>query len=203
MNIKPKIQKECKICKKTMFLQPSIAKTKTLCSRDCNIADIKSRKNRLGKKHTDQTKQNISNTKKGTVSWNKGLKGYLAGEKHLKYKDGKSKTKTYRTNINKLWIEKNRLKKNFLTMKRRSQLLKLTGTHTFEEWKKLCDRYNYMCLCCKRVEPEITLSQDHIIPVSKGGSDNIENIQPLCRSCNSRKYNKQIDYISTYQILTK
>ena len=68
------------------------------------------------------------------------------------------------------------------------------GTHTFKEWEMLKEYYNYMCLCCKRFEPEIKLSEDHIFPLSLGGSDMIENIQPLCVSCNTRKHARFIDY---------
>jgi hypothetical protein len=43
------------------------------------------------------------------------------------------------------------------------------------------------CLHCGSTED---LQVDHIIPVSKGGGDNIENLQPLCGSCNRKKSDK-------------
>lgn len=68
------------------------------------------------------------------------------------------------------------------------------GTHVFAEWETLKAQYNWICPSCGKREPEIKLTEDHIVPLSKGGSDNIENIQPLCRSCNSKKSTKIFKY---------
>lgn len=68
------------------------------------------------------------------------------------------------------------------------------GSHTLEEWNALKMAYEYTCPSCMKREPEIKLEEDHIVALIEGGSDDISNIQPLCRSCNSRKNKKTIKY---------
>ncbi len=77
---------------------------------------------------------------------------------------------------------------------RRARLEQASGSFTSREWKKLCKHYNYTCLCCGKCEPKIKLTVDHVVPLSMGGTNFIENIQPLCQSCNSRKGTTVVDY---------
>ena len=65
------------------------------------------------------------------------------------------------------------------------------GVFTKTQWESLCRKHKWRCLCCGKKKK---LTADHIIPLSKGGSNYITNIQPLCHSCNSKKHDKTIDY---------
>lgn len=66
------------------------------------------------------------------------------------------------------------------------------GTITSSQWQQLCERYGYRCLSCGRTDLPLTL--DHVVPLARGGSHSIENAQPLCQPCNSRKSARVIDY---------
>lgn len=55
---------------------------------------------------------------------------------------------------------------------------------------KIFERDDWKCVYC---ENKITLEIDHKIPFSKGGTTNLDNLQTICKKCNSKKRAK-IDY---------
>lgn len=67
----------------------------------------------------------------------------------------------------------------------RMALARFRGRHTKEEWEALKAEFNHRCVRCGR--EGYNLERDHIKPVYQGGSDGIDNIQPLCAWCNTAK----------------
>jgi 5-methylcytosine-specific restriction endonuclease McrA len=90
------------------------------------------------------------------------------------------------------WARRNPEVLRFHAARRRARKRGAEGDHTLLEWQALCAEYGHRCLACGC--SGMLLTQDHVVPLSRGGSDYISNIQPLCRSCNLRKGTKTIDY---------
>jgi 5-methylcytosine-specific restriction endonuclease McrA len=67
-----------------------------------------------------------------------------------------------------------------------------TGHISLPRWIELCAEHNNECVHCKVRGDHKTLSIDHIIPISKGGTNEMSNLQPLCIKCNQRKGNRFI-----------
>jgi len=111
----------------------------------------------------------------------------------------REENKEYTSQYQKEWQKNNPEKVRYyykIGNHRRRAILKNKelGNHSKEEWEELKKKYNHTCQICGKKEPFDNqvyrfLTEDHIIPLSKGGMNTIENIQPLCLSCNSRKSN--------------
>ena len=72
----------------------------------------------------------------------------------------------------------------FITLQRRKMTQKLKN--------QVLNRDNYTCQYCgksKKKYPNLILEVDHIIPVSKGGRSELNNLQTLCKECNRQKSN--------------
>lgn len=194
----------CLQCNKKLAkhqIQPNILKRGggKYCSRKCRAIFVWS---------NPEYRKHMSNAHKGNMptnidklvsyhkskEWKEKMSEWSklrTGEKSHFYKDGraidkKAYNKIYRKNNLKLFAN--------YSMIRKARRVLAGGSHTIEQWEELKNKYNLMCLCCKKYEPEIKLTVDHIVPLTMGGTNGIENIQPLCGSCNSRKNVKTIDY---------
>jgi len=72
------------------------------------------------------------------------------------------------------------------------------GSHTRKEFLEKLSSYSKCPECDRKWEDmpyskgkaRYKITEDHVIPLSKGGSDDIENIQPLCYQCNFKKGHK-------------
>jgi 5-methylcytosine-specific restriction endonuclease McrA len=74
---------------------------------------------------------------------------------------------------------------------RRARAKQSPGQFTREDWLAILDRYGHKCLCCGT---KGELQPDHVIPLSVGGTNTVDNIQPLCGACNRKKQANIIDY---------
>ena len=58
------------------------------------------------------------------------------------------------------------------------------GRFTSAEWRALVDIYDGWCAYRGEAGP---LQVDHRIPLSRGGTNAIDNVLPACRTCNTQK----------------
>ena len=118
------------------------------------------------------------------------LRQYPFGEQHPNWKGGRRETykrwykKDYALNKTK-WL-------NWSTHYR--HIRRALGCLNMQNWNLIKNHYGSKCLKCERREPEIKLTIDHIVPVSRGGTNDLNNLQPLCFSCNSSKRVKIEDW---------
>lgn len=70
---------------------------------------------------------------------------------------------------------------------------RLTGRKWYAARRQVIAEQKGMCACCGRVLVD-GWALDHIVPHSKGGSDDRENLQGLCNPCHDAKTAKDRGY---------
>ena len=187
--------KVCKECKEekpvSEFYKNSRAKGYRPRCKPCYYVDTKRRKKERGYKMSPESneKRKAYTRKKFKEDpefrerelerqreYRKKNRDKLNAKRRAKYKEDPSVVKAY-------------------VHRRQARVDGAEGSFTAEEWKELFEEYDNKCLACGATE---NLGPDHVIPLSKGGTNYIDNIQPLCRSCNCSKGVKVVDYRSKF-----
>lgn len=132
----------------------------------------------------------------------KTIDKYRADNKEYINKRGREYTQKNRDAIaeyKREYVKKNREQYRIRTQKRNAKKRLLPCNLNENQWESIKLYFNYECCYCG---DKNKLTQDHLIPLSKGGEYTKNNIIPACPSCNCSKndkdffewYPKQVSY---------
>ena len=191
----------CKRCNKEFLVKPSHVDKRVYCSKECmQIAFSKPRRklNCLNCGISFEV-ENIPSRSNAKYCSKKCMGEHKSGENHHLYKeDGYARNKEKQREYNKKYQKENkeRILHNSYKgkLKRRKQV---EPKHTFIEWIELLKKHDNRCFYCgDKMTKYVGLKQrtrDHIVAIYNGGTDEISNIVPACRSCNSQKGTKTLE----------
>lgn len=183
-----KRRKECKLCRQAGNKKWQDAHTEEVIEYQREYRADPEHKEEKRERYQKRYQANREEILAKNAAWKEANREYRLLQERKRYQKNSERIKAN----SKRWQQENPLRKRYYNHCRR-QLLK-NGSWTPEEWELIKAMYENTCLCCGRKEPEISLEFDHIIPLSIGGPNTIENCQPLCKSCNSSKSDRIIDY---------
>ena len=91
------------------------------------------------------------------------------------------------------------MKKLIIKFKNGTQTSIVVAEHfSREQAFEIFKRDNYTCQYCNKVGG--ILECDHVIPYSKGGSNDITNLITSCRKCNRQKKDKSVEEFITWKL---
>ena len=197
------VEGKCAECGKSTFAKPSHLKNGEgkYCSKNCRYVGV-GKKNSIASL-SKRAKKNCSVcdmeiyikpshvTIEGTYCSRRCMKiGYstkLAGANNPNYRHGASNTPSYFHQAAKKWRLNNKDKVAHNNRLTRAIRKNVKGGYSEEDVRKLWERQNGSCILCGVCLSRNKAHLDHIIPVSKGGTNYIGNVQYLCAQCNLRK----------------
>ena len=91
------------------------------------------------------------------------------------------------------WHDNHPEKRFEIQQRYRARKKNAKGEFRAEDITRMAELQEHKCLRCGEEKP---LTVDHIVPLSQGGDNFLENLQLLCQSCNSKKHVNTKDYRS-------
>jgi len=194
---------KCKDCRKRVEIEPNRQRRNERCrewrseNREKAIKD--------GREYYWKNKDKCNNL---TIEYQKKNKEKVR-KKQKEYRDKRkehykefrknyyAENKDYYKEKHAEWVKKNPEKAIAISrktrQKRRSLRKQLPATLTTEQWEQIVEDFDSRCAYCGKPQK---LTQEHFVSVSHGGGYTHNNIIPACRSCNSKKHNK--DFFEWY-----
>lgn len=85
--------------------------------------------------------------------------------------------------------------------RRKAALAAVDDTLTPEQLVEILEFFDFRCGFCLvdlRTLPRKFRTWDHLLPISRGGTNTADNVIPCCKPCNSRKKDRHIALMASY-----
>ena len=170
------------------------------CERD---VQRKTRKEKSPPKRTDSSEEQHERNKQKAREWKLANRERVRENKRAwrqanKEKVNQQKREKYQRDREKLiertneWVRANPEKARANKALHEARRKGAEGRYTAADVKAILIRQNGLCVYC-RCDISECYTVDHIVPLSRGGSNWVENIQLVCAPCNSSKNNRTHD----------
>lgn len=92
-----------------------------------------------------------------------------------------------------LYVALSRAKEKIIFVNKKEQFDQTSNRKLFSEFEKqsIASAHDYRCNNCGSGLVDREFDIDHKIPISKGGKNSVENLQPLCKTCHKQKTAKE------------
>lgn len=128
-------------------------------------------------------RRNPEKAREAVRRWNKSHPEQRRAAKRLYYARHSEQHNAIMAAYHKAHPEVRRAKGNAY----RARAREAEGQFTSAQWVALVEQYQNKCAYCGADGP---LEIDHRIPLSRGGTNSIDNILPACGRCNRRKHRR-------------
>ena len=194
--------KQCVYCGKEYKTKPSHATKRKYCSYECRNKGYVKKKAFIDCVVCKKQFEVYDNKwRKDAKYCSQQCKGKdQSNEKHWNYKGPGNRlidNPEHVSEMRRKLVQNSAKVKNTLRRGKMKRERNMVIEHHFTEWIELLKKHDNICFYCgvrmTKIPGKKQRTRDHIIPISKGGTDKIENIVPACRSCNSRKGKLTLD----------
>lgn len=176
-----------KLCPMCKINKPYSEYHKSSATKDGVQGHCKECKKILGKRY-EKTRSKEKKREYARKEWlrKKNDPNYL--EKHRQWIENnkeyvRDKAKEYRKNKGVLLL--------YTRSNQRASRAGYEGRLKMYEWEAVLNQTRFLCIACEEKPAD---SIDHVIPLSCGGTNTYDNIQPMCIRCNLKKGSRSVDF---------
>lgn len=172
-------------CKHGHVCERAVSGNCVLCNSDRSKKWQDNNRERLNENQREWRQKNLAKVReqqrKKNHKWYRNNREYFIDY----YQDNKDRIRTR----NRAWFQNNPQKRSSYEATRRAREQGALGEYTNHDIENLMHMQRAMCAECRK-GINTGYHVDHIMPLSKGGSNYPHNLQLLCPSCNCSKHAK-------------